>query len=43
MDVIKLLKQNLGENKVLLNEPMSKHTSFKTGGNADIFIKVTSI
>lgn len=24
---------------VLENEPMSSHTSFKTGGNADIFIK----
>lgn len=29
--------------RVLRNEPMSKHTSFKTGGNADIFVKVMNI
>lgn len=29
--------------KVLRDEPMSKHTSFKTGGNADFFIKPTNI
>ncbi len=29
--------------KYLLNEPMSKHTSFKIGGIADIFIVVNSI
>ena len=43
MDYIELLIDKLGKQKVLLNEPMSKHTSFKTGGNADIFIKVNSI
>lgn len=26
---------------VYINEPMSKHTSFKIGGNADIFLKIT--
>ncbi len=25
------------------NEPMNKHTSFKVGGNADIFIKIKSV
>ena len=25
---------------VLIDEPMSKHTSFQTGGNADIFVKL---
>lgn len=43
MDYIELLKQKIGKEKVLLNEPMSKHTSFKTGGNADIFVKIDSI
>lgn len=43
MDYIELLKQKLGKEKVLLNEPMSKHTSFKIGGNADIFIKANNI
>ena len=27
------------ESVIYINEPMSKHTSFKIGGNADIFIK----
>ncbi len=27
------------ESVIFINEPMSKHTSFKIGGNADIFIK----
>ncbi len=30
------------KNNVFINEPMSKHTSFKVGGNADIFVKVDS-
>ena len=25
------------------NEPMSKHTSFKIGGNADVYIKVNNL
>ena len=34
------LKERISEKSVILtNEPMSKHTSFKIGGNADIFIK----
>ncbi len=28
---------------ILLNEPMKKHTSFKIGGNADIFIEPSSV
>ena len=27
------------ESVILVNEPMSKHTSFRIGGNADIFVK----
>lgn len=33
----------IDEDRVLLNEPMSKHTTFKIGGPADIFVKVTTI
>ena len=40
---IKLLENGINEENILLNEPMSKHTSFKTGGNADLFIKAYSI
>jgi len=29
----------LSEEQIYLNEPMSKHTSFKIGGPADIFVK----
>ncbi len=28
--------------KVLINEPMSRHTSFKTGGEADVFVNADS-
>ena len=43
MEIIDLLKQNLGEKNVLLNECMAKHTTFKTGGPADILVKIDSI
>jgi len=38
-----LLKEGINEKDILLDEMMSKHTSFKTGGNADIFVKAYSI
>ena len=41
-NIINLLKENIGEENVKLNEEMSKHTTFKTGGPADIFLKVTN-
>lgn len=34
---VKRLKEIFGN--VYLNEPMKKHTSFKTGGEADVFVK----
>jgi len=40
---ISLLKEKLGDENVFESEPMSKHTSFKVGGPADIFVKVDSI
>ena len=35
----------LDEEKIeyILNEPMSRHTTFKIGGNADLFVKVKSV
>lgn len=33
----------LSKDRVLKNEPMCKHTSFKIGGPADIFVKVNTI
>ena len=38
-----LLKEGINEENILLDEPMNKHTSFKTGGKADIFVKAYSI
>lgn len=38
----KLIKY-IPEDRVLLNEPMSKHTTFKIGGPADIFIKINNL
>ena len=49
MDDIKALetcnkiKTFIPEEDIYINEPMSKHTTFKIGGNADIFIKLRSI
>lgn len=37
------LQEILKKSDILKNEPMSKHTSFKIGGNAEYFIKVNSI
>lgn len=36
--IVEQLKKAVGEENVFLNEPMSKHISFKTGGNADYFV-----
>ena len=37
-----LLEKILGKENIKYNEPMSKHTTFKIGGKADIFAKVHS-
>lgn len=42
MDIKKIQKLIPKEN-IYINEPMSKHTSFKIGGPADAFIKVDNI
>ncbi len=36
---LKQLNSLVGEDNILIDEEMSKHTSFKTGGPADIYIK----
>ena len=41
LDIYKVLtelKEELGLNKILLNEPMNKHTTFRVGGPADIMV-----
>lgn len=46
MDIAKierLLEVNIPKENIKINEPMSKHTTFKIGGNADIFVQLNSI
>lgn len=42
LDSIKQIK-TIPEENILINESMKKHTSFKIGGPAEIFIKITKI
>lgn len=45
MDITKIkldLTKELDNSKILLQEPMKKHTTFKVGGDADIYIKAQS-
>lgn len=37
------LLKKIDKEQIYLNEPMKKHTTFKIGGRADIFIKVKTI
>lgn len=37
------LKEITDEKNILVNEPMSKHTTFRTGGNADFFVTPESV
>ena len=43
LDIVTLLKEKIDTKDIFENEPMSKHTTFKVGGNADIFVKAHSI
>lgn len=36
--ILERLKKIIPQERIFLNEPMSKHTTFKIGGNADIFV-----
>ncbi|MBQ3572980.1 MAG: UDP-N-acetylmuramate dehydrogenase [Clostridia bacterium] len=40
--VIESIRKNVGNAAVLINEPMSKHTTFKIGGTADILVEPES-
>ncbi|MGN1317472.1 MAG: UDP-N-acetylmuramate dehydrogenase [Lachnospirales bacterium] len=37
-NVVNEYKRLLGDSSVIISEPMSKHTTFRIGGNADIFV-----
>lgn len=38
-----VLTKEISEENIIVDEPMKKHTSFKIGGTADIFIKVKNV
>ena len=39
----KILELGISEEKILFDEPMSKHTTFKVGGPAECYIKIDNI
>lgn len=41
--IVKLLQKEISKDNIFMNEPMKVCTSFKTGGNADIYVKAKSI
>ena len=41
--IAKEIKDFMSEDNIYIDEPMNKHTTFRIGGNADIFIKITNI
>lgn len=43
IDIYNELIKKIDKERVLLNEPMKKHTTFKIGGPADLFIRVENI
>lgn len=42
-ECIAKLKQILPEDSVLIDEPMSKHTTFQIGGPADCFVMPSTV
>ncbi len=42
-EIYNKLLEKISTDRVFRNEPMCKHTTFKIGGNADVFIKVNNI
>ncbi len=42
-DIEKELQEIINRKNIFKNEPMEKHTSFKIGGTADYFVKITSV
>ena len=42
-DLEKILQEKIDRKRILKDEPMSKHTSLKIGGEADYFIKVQNV
>ena len=43
LQICQELTKEVPSEQIYMNEPMSKHTTFRVGGNADIFIKVKNL
>ena len=43
IEIYEKLENKMKNSEIKTNEDMSKHTSFKVGGKADIFIKINDI
>lgn len=43
LETHKLISNFIPEEDIYINEPMSKHTTFRIGGKADIFVKLRNI
>lgn len=43
LDIYRKLLEEIDASKILVNEPMKKHTSFKVGGPADFFVKTDNV
>jgi len=41
--IAQMLEINIPKENISINEPMSKHTTFKIGGNADIFVQANNL
>ncbi len=42
-EIYNKLQTKISKEQIYLDEPMTKHTTFKIGGKADIFVKVKNI
>lgn len=40
--IIDEIKYRISSERVLVDEPMSKHTTFRIGGNADVFVSISN-
>lgn len=40
--IIDEIKYRISSERVLIDEPMSKHTTFRIGGNADVFVSISN-
>lgn len=43
LDIKEKMSKFISESDIYINEPMKKHTTFKIGGNADVFVKARNI